>query len=169
MLKKLLFVVVSLIASIGMALAAVNINTATEAELDSLPGVGPAKAKGIVEYRKANGNFKSLEDIKNVKGIGDKTFEDLKSQISLSGATTPVAAPAKAAKEDKKAEKKEAVKEEPKAAKSEKPAKAEKAEKVEKPAKADKADKAEKSSSSSSSKKSKKDKKAEADDAKAKK
>ena len=172
MLKKLLVVVVGLIASIGMALAAVNINTATEAELDSLPGVGPAKAKAIVEYRKANGNFKSLEDIKNVKGIGDKTYEDLKSQISLSGATTvPAAAPPKPSKDganDKKAEKKEAVKEEAKPAKAEKPAKADKAEKPAKADKADKADKAEKSSSSSS-KKSKKDKKADADDSKSKK
>ena len=96
MFKKLLLVIVGLVASIGMAIAAVNINTATEQELDSLPGVGPAKAKAIVEYRKANGNFKSVDDIKNVKGIGDKTFDDLKSQVAISGATT-VAAPAKAA------------------------------------------------------------------------
>ncbi|MEC5387970.1 helix-hairpin-helix domain-containing protein [Uliginosibacterium sp. H3] len=97
MLKKLLLAVVALVASIGMAIAAVNINTATEAELDSLPGVGPTKAKAIVDYRKANGNFKSIDDIKNVKGIGDKTFDDLKGQIAVSGATTvPAAAPAKA-------------------------------------------------------------------------
>lgn len=94
MLKKLLLVVLGLVASIGMAIAAVNINTATEQELDSLPGVGPAKAKAIVEYRKANGNFKSVDDLKNVKGIGDKTFADLKSQIAVSGATTVPAASA---------------------------------------------------------------------------
>jgi competence protein ComEA len=88
MLKKLLLVTLGLLASIGMAIAAVNINTATEQELDSLPGIGPAKAKAIVEYRKAHGDFKSADDIKNVKGIGDKTFGDLKSQIAVSGPTT---------------------------------------------------------------------------------
>jgi competence protein ComEA len=108
MLKKLLLAIVGLVVSIGMAIAAVNINTATEQELDSLPGVGPVKAKAIVEYRKANGNFKSVDDLKNVKGIGDKTFADLKSQIAVSGATTVPA----------KAEKKETVKEEAKEAKS---------------------------------------------------
>ena len=122
MLKKLLFAVVALITSIGMAIAAVNINTATEAELDSLPGVGPTKAKAIVDYRKANGNFKSVEDIKNVKGIGDKTFDDLKGQIAVSGATTvPAAAPAKA---DAKPAKSEAKSSAPKADKAEKTEKA---------------------------------------------
>jgi competence protein ComEA len=118
MLKKLLFAVVALVASIGMAIAAVNINTATESELDSLPGVGPTKAKAIVDYRKANGNFKSIEDIKNVKGIGDKTFEDLKGQIAVSGATTvPAATPAKA---DGKTTKSDAKSSAPKADKAEK-------------------------------------------------
>jgi competence protein ComEA len=118
MLKKLLFAAVALIASIGMAIAAVNINTATEAELDSLPGVGPTKAKAIVDYRKANGNFKSIEDIKNVKGIGDKTFDDLKGQIAVSGATTvPAAAPAKADAKPAKSETKSSA---PKADKAEK-------------------------------------------------
>jgi competence protein ComEA len=107
MLKKLLLVTLGLLASIGMAIAAVNINTATEQELDSLPGVGPAKAKAIVEYRKAHGDFKSVDDLKNVKGIGDKTFADLKSSIAVSGATSVPAAPAKDKKEvvkDKAAE-----------------------------------------------------------------
>ena len=104
MLKKLLLVIVGLVASIGMAIAAVNINTATEQELDSLPGVGAVRAKAIIDYRKANGNFKSVDDIKNVKGIGDANFEKLKNQIAVSGATTPVAAPpAKADKKEAKA------------------------------------------------------------------
>ena len=61
----------------------VNINTATEAELDALPGIGEAKAKAIVEYRNENGNFKSISDIKKVKGIGDKIFEELKDLITV--------------------------------------------------------------------------------------
>lgn len=115
MLKKLLVGLITLVASIGMAIAAININTATEQELQSLPGIGPAKAKAIVEYRKTSGNFKVIEDLKNVKGIGDKTFDKFKSQLSVSGATTVEATAAKkdepkaaqsAGKADAKGEKK---------------------------------------------------------------
>lgn len=87
MFKKILVGIFSIIASIGMAIAAVNINTASQSELESLPGVGPAKAKAIIDYRKANGGFKHLEDLKNVKGIGDKSFQKLRSEISISGPT----------------------------------------------------------------------------------
>lgn len=115
MLKKLLVLLVTLVASIGMAIAAININTATEKELQSLPGIGPAKAKAIVDYRKAKGDFKAIEDLKSVKGIGDKTFDKFKAQLAVSGATTVEATPAKkdapktaqsAAKADAKGEKK---------------------------------------------------------------
>ena len=68
--------------------AAVNVNTASESELTALPGVGPAKAKAIVEYRKQHGNFKTLDELKNVKGIGEGIFSKLKNEAT-------VAAPAK--------------------------------------------------------------------------
>ena len=103
MLKKILVVLITCIASIGMAIAAVNINTATPEELASLQGIGPAKAKAIVDYRKAKGDFKTIDDIKNVKGIGDKMFEKLKPQLTVTGATVVEAAPAKPAKADKPA------------------------------------------------------------------
>lgn len=61
----------------------VNINTATEAEFQELPGVGPVLAKRIVEYRQQNGGFERLDDLKNVAGIGDKTFEKFQDQITL--------------------------------------------------------------------------------------
>ncbi len=61
----------------------ININTATAAELTALPGIGEAKAKKIVAYREANGNFGSIEDIKNVSGIGDATFENIKNYITV--------------------------------------------------------------------------------------
>lgn len=93
MLKKLIVAAVTLLASVSMALAAVNINTASESELATLPGIGPAKAKAIVDYRKANGGFKAVEDIQKVKGIGPSTFEKLKPQLAVA-ATTASKAPA---------------------------------------------------------------------------
>ncbi|UCC78166.1 MAG: ComEA family DNA-binding protein [Anaerolineales bacterium] len=60
----------------------ININTASAAELEALPGIGPVLAQRIIDYRQANGPFGRLEDIKKVKGIGDKTFEDLKDLIA---------------------------------------------------------------------------------------
>ena len=61
----------------------VNINTASAAELQSLPGIGEAKAKQIVSYREANGDFSSIEDIKNVSGIGDGIFNQINSLIKI--------------------------------------------------------------------------------------
>lgn len=61
----------------------VNLNKAEEAELTSLPGVGPSKAQAIIAYRQENGGFKTIEDLKKVSGIGDKTFEKLKDSIYI--------------------------------------------------------------------------------------
>ena len=61
----------------------VNINTATKQQLTTLPQIGDSTADKIIAYRTKNGAFKSIEDIKNVDGIGDKTFEELKDLISI--------------------------------------------------------------------------------------
>ena len=61
----------------------INLNTAGASQLDSLPGIGTTYAQRIIDYRTANGSFKTIEEIKNVKGIGDKTFEKFKDQISI--------------------------------------------------------------------------------------
>ncbi|MGD6872666.1 helix-hairpin-helix domain-containing protein [Sutcliffiella horikoshii] len=61
----------------------VNINTASEEELTSLTGIGPSKAKAIVDYRKENGLFKKEEDIMQVSGIGQKSFEKLRNEITV--------------------------------------------------------------------------------------
>ncbi len=61
----------------------VNINTATSSELQTLNGIGEAKAKAIIEYREKNGNFEKIEDIKNVSGIGDSVYDKIKDNITV--------------------------------------------------------------------------------------
>ncbi|OPF52745.1 helix-hairpin-helix domain-containing protein [Clostridium baratii] len=61
----------------------VNINTADADELNKLNGVGPSKANAIIKYREENGSFKSIEDIKDVSGFGEATFEKIKDSISI--------------------------------------------------------------------------------------
>lgn len=61
----------------------INLNTADENELQKIRGVGPAVAKRIVDYREQNGKFKTIEDIKKVRGIGEKTFEKIKDSITV--------------------------------------------------------------------------------------
>ena len=65
------------------AKAVVNINTAAQAELERLPGIGPSLAKKILEFRQKNGNFKSTGDLMAVQGIGEKKYEQLKSMITV--------------------------------------------------------------------------------------
>lgn len=65
------------------ASAPVNLNSATPAQLETLPGIGAAAAKRIVEYRQKNGAFKKIEELMNVKGIGEKSFLKLKPLITV--------------------------------------------------------------------------------------
>ncbi|MDF2945637.1 MAG: hypothetical protein K0S51_316 [Bacillales bacterium] len=60
-----------------------NINSADVADFDSLPGIGPSKAKNIIEFRDSQGGFKSIEELKEVNGIGESTFEKLKDLIDI--------------------------------------------------------------------------------------
>lgn len=61
----------------------INLNTASQSELETLPGIGPSKAIAIIDYRETNGGFKTIEDLKNIGGIGEKTFEKLKEHIKI--------------------------------------------------------------------------------------
>jgi competence protein ComEA len=79
------------------AAAAINLNTATKDELVALPGIGPAKAQAILDYRSKNGAFKSIEELKDVKGIGAKRYEKIKGELTVVGASArPTAKPAEA-------------------------------------------------------------------------
>jgi competence protein ComEA len=60
-----------------------NINTAAQAELETLPGIGPVLAQRIIEYREAHGPFATIEDIQNVPGIGPEKFDDIKDLITV--------------------------------------------------------------------------------------
>ena len=67
----------------GTACAAVNINTATQSELEAVKGLGPSKAKAILEYREKQGNFRSVDELDNVKGFGKASINKLRSELTV--------------------------------------------------------------------------------------
>jgi competence protein ComEA len=69
----------------GAADVPVNINTASAAELATISGIGPSKAAAIVDHREKNGQFKSVDDLKLVRGIGDKMLEQLRPRVTVDG------------------------------------------------------------------------------------
>ena len=101
-MKRLILLFAALLAYAGFALAAVNVNSATKEQLETLNGIGPVKAQAIIDYRTKNGPFKSIDDLKKVDGIGDATLEKIRKDVSISGRTTAVADTKAPAKEEKK-------------------------------------------------------------------
>jgi comEA protein len=85
----LILCVSGVLAQTNTPKAKININTASQAELESLPRIGPKVAQRIIDYRTQNGNFKRVEDIMKVKGIGEKIFAQIKDLITV-GPETPV-------------------------------------------------------------------------------
>lgn len=92
MYSRILMALGSCLLWAGMAVAQLNINTATLDELDGLKGIGPTKAQAIIDYRKKNGPFKAVDDLQNVPGIWPATLKDIRKEVMVTG-TTRVAAP----------------------------------------------------------------------------
>lgn len=84
-MRKVFLMIVTLFLIAGVANAGVNINSATQSELQMLQGIGPAKARAIIEYREQNGSFNSINDLKKVKGIGSETIKQLGDEITVGG------------------------------------------------------------------------------------
>lgn len=119
-MKSVLLAMFAWLLSVSAALAAVNVNTATREQLDSLKGIGPTKAQAIIDYRTKNGPFKSIDDLEKVPGIGPATLKDIRGEVSLTGATSAIAAEpkketaTKAKSDSKGSDAKGAAKSEPK-------------------------------------------------------
>ena len=90
MTRLLLALVIAL--AVPFANAAVDLNTATKDELVALSGIGPAKAQAILDYRTQHGGFKSIDELKDVKGIGARRFQKLKPELTVGQAPVKTAA-----------------------------------------------------------------------------
>jgi comEA protein len=91
-IRTLIFVIAAGLVGAGLAFGIwpfsgegvrVNLNTADQATLAALPGVGEAKAEAIIEYRDRNGPFETVEDVKKVFGIGEQVFAEIKTKITV--------------------------------------------------------------------------------------
>ena len=103
-MKKLFLVIASTLMFYAPAWAAVDINQASQSELESVSGIGPKKAQAIIEYRKKNGQFKSVDDLDKVPGFGKKTVDAVKKEITVGiekAAASGKVAETKMVKEDK--------------------------------------------------------------------
>lgn len=147
-MKKLILAVAICFALSGVALAVVNINTATKEELTSLKGVGEKRAQEIIDYRKKNGNFKSVDELEKVPGIGPGLMKQIRSEVTVTGKTAIAA--------ESKSKGTEPAKAKPAETKKSEPVKADtmKAEKAKEKSKADEKGKAEKKSDEKAEKKS---------------
>ena len=93
-MKKTLLTVLAAAFALNMlaAHAAVDLNSATAADLQDVSGIGPKKAEAIVEYRKKNGQFKSVDDLDKVPGFGKSTVDKVKKDLTVGSAKTATAA-----------------------------------------------------------------------------
>ena len=87
-MKRLLLALALWFAASSAAYAVVNINTATKEELTSIKGIGDKRAQEIIDYRKKHGNFKSVDDLGKVPGIGPGLMKQIRSDVTVSGKTS---------------------------------------------------------------------------------
>ncbi|MDR3409996.1 MAG: ComEA family DNA-binding protein [Formivibrio sp.] len=85
MLRKLFVVLFTCFAFCSNVFAVVDLNSATQPQLEAIKGLGPTKAKAIVEYRAKNGSFKTVEDVMKVPGIKQGVFNKIKTEVSVNG------------------------------------------------------------------------------------
>ncbi len=85
MKKILLAIMVVCLVFCDVAVAAVDLNNATQAQLESVGGIGSTKAKAIIEYRPKNGQFKNVDELDKVTGFGKKTVDKVRSQLTVGG------------------------------------------------------------------------------------
>lgn len=89
-MKALVSLAVLLLAMASVqTYAAVDLNRATQSELETIKGVGPAKAKAIIEYRAKNGGFKSIDDLDKVKGFGKASVAKIKADVTVGESKDP--------------------------------------------------------------------------------
>ncbi len=91
-LLRVLLVALVLSPLSALAAGAVDINTADAAALEQVKGIGPSRAKAIVEYRQKNGPFAKVDDLSQVPGIGEKSLAQLRDQLTVGGAAKPTKA-----------------------------------------------------------------------------
>lgn len=93
-MKKLLLVLITWFAFMGLAFAGtpVDLNSANQAQLETVKGIGPVKAKAIIEYRTKNGPFKSVDDLQKVTGFGKKSVDKLRAEVAVGGTKADVKA-----------------------------------------------------------------------------
>lgn len=87
-MKQFMMSLFLLLTLSGFAYAAVDLNTASKAELQTVKGIGPGKAEAIIEYRNTKGPFAKVDDLKKVKGFGAKTVAKLRSELSVNDTST---------------------------------------------------------------------------------
>lgn len=82
-MRKFVIGVLAFFATTTVAFARVNINTATELELEAIKGIGPVRAQAIIEYRQKHGPFKSLKELEMVPGVATATTEKIKDEVTI--------------------------------------------------------------------------------------
>jgi competence protein ComEA len=80
-MKSIMLTVWLVLLWVAVAIAAVNINSADQQALESLPGIGAVKAEAIIKYREEHGKFKSVDELTEVKGIGQKSLENIREMV----------------------------------------------------------------------------------------